>query len=147
MSPDQFQHLLSMVVPPLISEKSWTSRTPISPQEKLILTLRFLASENSQQSQSFGFRLGKATVCNAIFETTLAVWISFKSPSSEGEFIRLAKEFEREWYFPNCLGAFDRKDVAIECPRGSGSAYFNYKKNSAVQLSWLCMTPNILLHW
>ena len=142
MSPERFEHLLSIVAP-LIRKKPCNSRTPISPQERLILTLRFLASGDSQQSLSFAFRLGKATVSKAIFETTQAIWIALKNnylqcPSSENEFIKLAKEFEREWDFPNCLGALDGKHVAIECPRGSGSAYFNYKKFFSIVIMALC---------
>jgi hypothetical protein len=135
MSPERFEHLLSLVGPLI--------RKPISPQEKLILTLRFLATGDSQQSQSFAFRLGKATVSNAIFETTQAISIALKDiylqcPSSQNDFTKIAEEFEREWNFPNCLGGLDGKHVAIECPKGSGSAYFNYKNFFSIVIMGMC---------
>lgn len=78
MSPERFEHLLSIVAP-LIIKKPCNSRTPISPKERLILTLRFLASGDSQQSQLFAFRLGKTTVSNAIIETTHAIWVALSN--------------------------------------------------------------------
>lgn len=142
MSPERFEHLLSIVAP-LITKKPCNSRTPISPQERLILTLRFLASGDSQQSQSFAFRLGKTTVSNAIIETTHAIWVALsniylKCPTSENDFLRIAKVFENEWNFPNCLGALDGKHVAIECPKRSGSAFFNYKNFFSIVIMAMC---------
>jgi hypothetical protein len=82
---------------------------------------------------------------NAILETTHAIWIALsntylKCPTSVVEFARLAKEFENEWNFPNRLGALDGKHVVIECPKGSGSAYFNYKKFFSIVIIAMCDT-------
>ena len=56
MSPERFEHLLRLVAP-LISKKKTKLRIPIGPAERLYLTLRYLASGDSQQSQSFHFRI------------------------------------------------------------------------------------------
>ena len=61
MSSERFEHLLRLVAPH-ISKKKTKLRNPIGPAERLYLTLQYLASGDSQQSQSFHFRIGKATV-------------------------------------------------------------------------------------
>ena len=68
MSPERFDHLLSLVGP-LISKLATRFRNPISPSERLAVALRYLATGDSQQSQSFDFRIGKSTVSNIIRET------------------------------------------------------------------------------
>ncbi|CAB4042367.1 Hypothetical predicted protein, partial [Paramuricea clavata] len=47
---------------------------PISPAERLPLTIRFLASGSSQTSMSFTYRVGRTTVSNIIRETCCALW-------------------------------------------------------------------------
>ena len=73
MCSERFEHLLRLVAPH-ISKKETKLRNPIGPAERLYLTLRYLASGDSQQSQSFHFRIGKATVSKIIKETCAAIW-------------------------------------------------------------------------
>lgn len=61
MTPQRFEHLSSLVAP-LISKKLTKLRSSISAAERLTLTLRYLASGDSQQSQVFNFRIGRSTV-------------------------------------------------------------------------------------
>ena len=77
MSPERFQHLLSLVKP-LIEKKDTKFRKCISAAERLALTLRFLATGDSQQSLSFSFRIGKATVSKIISETCDAIYTVLK---------------------------------------------------------------------
>ena len=65
ISPERFEHLLSLVAA-YIQNKACRSRDPISPAERLVVTLRYLGTGDSQQSQSFNFRLGKSTICHII---------------------------------------------------------------------------------
>ena len=67
MSPERFDHLL-LSVTPLISKKVTKFRKSIHTNEGLALTLKFLASEESQISLSFQFRLERATVSKIISE-------------------------------------------------------------------------------
>ena len=142
MSPGRFEHLLSLVGP-LIAKEPCRSRNTVSEAERLMLTLRFLATGDSQQSCSFAFRLGKATVSKIIRETCGAIWTALsktyvKFPTTPEEWKCIAKEFYNEWNFPNCLGAIDGKHVMIECPSYGGSAYYNYKNFHSIVLLAVC---------
>lgn len=48
-------------------------------------------------------------------------------PQSVEQWLEVAREFERRWQFPHCLGAVDGKHVQIIAPPSSGSSYYNYK--------------------
>ena len=61
MSPHRFAHLLTLIEP-FITKKSTNFREPISAGKRLSLTLRFLATGESQRSLSFAYRIGSATV-------------------------------------------------------------------------------------
>ena len=80
MSPDRFDHLLSLVEPAITKQNNY--RQPISAVERLCLTIRFLASGDSQQSLSFAFRIGRSTVSGIIRETCEAIY-NILAPISE----------------------------------------------------------------
>ena len=129
MTPQRFEHLLSLVAP-LISKKSTKLRSSISEAERLNLTLRYLASGDSQQSQAFNFRIGRSTVSMIIRETCNAIWSQLRemylpTPTNPEEWKQISEEFSTLWHFPHCIGAGDGKDVVIECRKNSGSNYFN----------------------
>ena len=65
MSPERFQHLLDLVRPQ-IENKVTKFRKAISAAERLAITLRFLATGDSQQTLSFSFRVGKATASKIV---------------------------------------------------------------------------------
>ena len=104
---------------------------------------RFLATGDSQQTISFNFRVGKATVCNIIQETCEALCKVLKPnylkpPSSADEWREIAAGFETEWNFPYCLGTVDGKHVVIQAPALSGSEFFNYKGQFSIVLFAVC---------
>ena len=142
MSPESFDHLLSLVSP-LISKHTTKLREPISAAERLALTLRFLASGNSQQSMSFSYRVGRQTVSSIIKETCRAIWQVLnekylRAPNLPDDWENIAEEFMQLWNFPHCIGAIDGKHIAIECPVNSGSLYHNYKGFFSIVLLAIC---------
>ena len=134
MTPDRFNHLPTLVGP-LIAKKPCRSRNTITEAERLMVTLRYLATGEAQQTQAFYFRLGKATVSKIVRETCQALWEALnktyvKTPSTTNDWKNIAKEFNEEWNFPHCLGAIDGKHIMIECPENGGPKH-NWTLSSA----------------
>lgn len=131
MSPERMDHLLSMVGP-LISKRDTNFRKAIPAQERLMLTLRFLASGDSQISLTYLFRMGKKTVSRIIGETCIAIHSVlvgkyFNVPESPEQWRKIANDFEELWNFPHVIGDIDGKHVRIQAPNKSGSLCHNYK--------------------
>ena len=69
-------------------------RQPTCVKERLAVTLRYLASGNSQQSLGWAHRIGKATISRIIKETTNAIWEVFKPPQEVADWKSIFKEFK-----------------------------------------------------
>ncbi|CAL1596137.1 unnamed protein product [Knipowitschia caucasica] len=112
-------------------------RLSISAKERLVLTLRFLATGESFTSLNFQFRVGKSTISQIVSETCEALYRVLakdylKTPTTEEEWLDIAQEFHQKWQFPHCLGALDGKHINILPPAHSGSIYRNYKGRFSV---------------
>lgn len=101
-------------------------RKAITPEERLALTLRFLATGNSQQSLSFSFRIGKATVsrimaetCDTIYEVLKDAYLSV--PKTKDDWLKISQDFEEKWNMPHTVGCIDGKHIRIECPKLTGT--------------------------
>ena len=142
MTPERFDHLLGLVRTKI--EKNDTNfRKAIKAEERLALTLRFLASGESQQSLSYSFRIGRTTVSNIITETCAAVFEALKepylkAPSSPEEWKAVSRKFEEVWNFPHAIGAIDGKHIRIQCPKLTGTLYHNYKGFFSIVLLAVC---------
>ena len=67
MSPERLDHPLSIVGPRLV--KDCRSREPISPGERLAVTIRFLASGDSQRSLFYAYRISCSSLSRILSET------------------------------------------------------------------------------
>ena len=61
MSPDVFDHM-AQLLQPVIQKQNTNFRQPIFVKERLVVTLRCLASGDLQQSLGWTHRIGKATI-------------------------------------------------------------------------------------
>ncbi|XP_029344031.1 uncharacterized protein LOC103309790 [Acyrthosiphon pisum] len=118
MSQSQFYVLLTKIQPK-IQKQNTTFREAISPKEKLMVCLRFLATGDSFQTISFSYRLGHSTVhyivkevCKAIVDELLA---EVMPQPKEKDWEKISDDFWKMWNFHNCLGALDGKHVDIFC--------------------------------
>ena len=142
MSPEGFEALLR-IVGPRITKEDTNFRQCVPPVERLAITLRYLATGDSQASLSFAFRRGRSTITNILRETCGEIWnmlspIYLKAPSSTEDWRAIAEQFDERWNFPGCIGALDGKHIGIECPRNMGSAFYNYKNFHSVVLLAMC---------
>ena len=67
MTPQRLKHLL-LLVEPYLKRTTSSMSEPISAAERLVLTLWFLASADSQQSLCFSFRISQAAICTTLSE-------------------------------------------------------------------------------
>ncbi|XP_050307686.1 uncharacterized protein LOC126744353 [Anthonomus grandis grandis] len=121
-----------------VTELDTNMRQAISANERLALTLRFLATGRSFEDLNFSTIISPTTlseivmeVCNAIIEL-LADYI--KIPLTGDEWEKIAKDSGAKWQFWNCLGAIDGKHVHIIKPANFGSRYYNYKGTHSIVL-------------
>ncbi|XP_018299908.1 uncharacterized protein, partial [Mycetomoellerius zeteki] len=138
MNSTLFEDLLEKVTP-FIKKQDTHLRQSISPAERLSLTLRHLATGESQESLRLTFRIGQSTISGIIKEVcTVIIHILredyLRMPSCEDEWRVVANDFGHRWNFYNCLGAMDGKHFKIDPPLQSGSLYYNYKDSFSVVL-------------
>jgi len=111
-----FEELLKLVGP--VIAKEHVVRDPISPETRLHITLRFLASGDSMKSLSYDFRVGHNTISKIVSETCEAIWNCLKDTvfliDNEESWQSVADEFEQLLNCPNCIGAIDGKHVIIQ---------------------------------
>ncbi|KAM4022315.1 uncharacterized protein ACNLHF_027482 [Anomaloglossus baeobatrachus] len=104
----------------------------ISPEERLLVTLRYLATGQSISSLHFEFILGRSTIGKIILHTCTVLWETLRHhvmqlPSTQ-EWMHTSDEFLEKTVFPNCIGAIDGKHIRVKKPPNSASRYFNYHK-------------------
>ncbi|XP_051164962.1 uncharacterized protein LOC127283891 [Leptopilina boulardi] len=141
MSTSTYENLLLKVGHKL---QSCPTRTDvITPSEKLIVTLRYLATGESFTSLSRQFRMGIKTIQIFIPETLKALWTTLQPevlvlPTTPDAWMTLINNFNEKWQFPNCYGAMDGKHVLMQGQPGTGSDYYNYKNFHSIVLLAMC---------
>ncbi|XP_041982633.1 protein ANTAGONIST OF LIKE HETEROCHROMATIN PROTEIN 1-like [Aricia agestis] len=137
MSSETFNMLLTMVKP-YISKMNTKMRQSINAEERLIATLRFLATGQSFEDLKFPTRISPQSLGVIIPETSKYICLVLKDciklPSSIEEWQEIARGYESRWHFPNCGGAIDGKHIRIRKPANSGSYYYNYKHYFSIVL-------------
>ncbi|CAH2088918.1 unnamed protein product [Euphydryas editha] len=137
MSLHKFNELVQ-IMQPYIKREDTLFRKAIGVEEKLMVTMRYLATGDSFKTIAESFRLGYTTVQEIIHTTCPALWevlskMVMPIPDEE-KWKKIEKEFNEKWNYPNCIGALDGKHVEILSPPKSGSLYFNYKKFFSIVL-------------
>ncbi|KAK3920137.1 Protein ALP1-like [Frankliniella fusca] len=146
LDPDEFYRFFRMTVncfdcllekvEPFITKRS--NRKSVSAGERLAITLRYLASGDSQSSLSYLFRLSNQAISKIVTETTSVIWYALKpivfEEINEDFWRRKAAEFEAMWQFPMCVGAIDGKHCSFQKFPMRGSEFYNYKGTNSIIL-------------
>ncbi|XP_050300092.1 putative nuclease HARBI1 [Anthonomus grandis grandis] len=137
MSRDSFLVLLYKLEP-LIAKQNTKFRESITPEEKLIITLRYFATGLSFKQLSFHFMRGDSTIGRIVEEVSDSIWECLREEympvPNEEIWIATAKRFNDLWNLPNCVVSIEGKHIRINCPAKSESAFYNYKNYFFIQL-------------
>ncbi|XP_044157454.1 protein ANTAGONIST OF LIKE HETEROCHROMATIN PROTEIN 1-like [Bufo gargarizans] len=131
MTVESFDQLLQRIST-RIERQDTRFRRAISPAERLMVTIRFLATGESLSSLHYQYRMGISTISSIVQDTCRALWEvlcedCIPHPTTQ-QWLQIADKFLETCQFPNCVGAVDGKHIRIVKPSGSGSEFFNYKK-------------------
>ena len=115
MSPERFDYLAGLMRDKITRKHH--VRHPISPEERLAMTLHYLARDDSQHSLGFIFKLGRSTVNGKINEVYEELWNALsdyvKPLTSVYDWKKISADFNELWNVSHCLGALDGKHVGI----------------------------------
>ena len=124
---------------PKITNKTTRFRLPISLEEKLDITLRFLVTGETNKGIMYQYRVCEVSVsrfmpevCQVIIESFMEGYMSLSD--FKEKWLSAAKEFEEKWQFPSCVGAIDGKHVPLINPFNTALTYFNYKSFFSIVL-------------
>ncbi|CAJ0967355.1 unnamed protein product [Ranitomeya imitator] len=141
------------VLRPYLLRQDTCMRLSISPEERLLVTLRFLATGHSYSSLHFEFLLGTSTISGIVRSTCDVIWDKLKSrlmpQPNKQDWLRIAQGFMEATEFPNCIGALDGP-ASVEvstasdtcssgCVVGVGSAWASVSNAEATASQhWIC---------
>ncbi|XP_060859640.1 uncharacterized protein LOC132951195 [Metopolophium dirhodum] len=149
VSFELFNYILNAIKEDIRRRPSNRIKKPISPEEKLSVTLRFLATGESYRSLAFQFRISHSWISTIIREVLVAICHRLKNIAipepTQCSLSKVANDFYEMWNFPNCCGAIDGKHIRIVCPDNSGSLFFNYKSFFSIVLLALVDANNKFL--
>ncbi|VDI32446.1 Hypothetical predicted protein [Mytilus galloprovincialis] len=150
VDPTMFQEIVNRLTPRLQKKDTWY-RKALPVGLKVAITLRYLATGDSYHSLMYLFRVPHNTISNLVVQVCEAIISEYaedviNTPTEEAEWLAISQEFSDMWQFHHVLGALDGKHVAIKCPAGGGSKYYNYKGFHSIVLMGL-VDANYKFKW
>ncbi|XP_069582609.1 uncharacterized protein [Ranitomeya imitator] len=132
-----FDMLLEILRPGLTYQDT-RMRKAISAEERLLLTLRFLATGLSYAGLHLEFLIGRSTISGIVRKTCFQIWeklhdVVMPEPKQE-DWLKIASGFKDTCDVPNCIAAVDGKHIRVRKPPNSGSQFYNYKQFFSVVL-------------
>ena len=110
MLPPTFDYVVE-AIKPVVERATTNFRKPISVEERLMVTLRYLATGIQFRQLAFSFRISRSSISQIVKEVCKAIWtalvVKHMPEPSEENFRSIAQGFWDRWQFPNCIGCID----------------------------------------
>ena len=131
VNPAMFREIVDRLTVRLQKKDTWYRKAP-PVAFKIAITLRHLATGDSYHSLMYSFRVAHNTISIVVAEVCEAIIAEYaedviNTPTEKDEWRNIARQFSAARQFHHVLRALDGKHIAIKCPPGEGSQYFNYK--------------------
>ena len=102
-------NLIIEKVSPIITKQDTNYRQSISAEQRLMVTLRYLATGSSMTQLHYDWCISVAALSSIIPETCEAIYTALKgeylkTPATQEEWKVIAKQMEDSWNFPNAIG-------------------------------------------
>lgn len=111
---------------PRLQKKTTNCRKPLPPGLKLAITLRYMATGSGCPPTPSSVLCHKCVKCvKVIYDHYHET--SFKCPTTENGWKKVAQGLSDKWNFHHCCGCIDGKHMRLQAPPHSGSVYYNYK--------------------
>lgn len=106
------------------------------------MSLRYLATGNSQKDIALEFLVGFTTACNVIRETLIVMWdvltIKYLPEPDTNVWLKSAELNMDRYQVPLCCGFIDGKHIKCRNLPHHGTQLFNYKKEFSLVLLAIC---------
>lgn len=134
-----FQDICSSLSDSLSRNQMSLRQDVLSVEEKVALTLRFLATGDSYSSLQLTFLIESSTICKVVVQVCDAIRtnlgpLHLKPPRTREEWLLISDRFMNQWQFPHTLGSVDGKHIEINKPQRAGSQYWCYKGFNSIVL-------------
>ncbi|XP_069619986.1 uncharacterized protein [Ranitomeya imitator] len=130
--------ILLEILRPGITYQDTRMRKAISAEERLLLTLRFLTTGLSFAGLHLEILIGRSTISGIVRSTCRHIWDRLKDlvmpEPKQADWQKIARGFQDNCDFPNCIRAVDGKHIRVRKPPNSGSQFYNYKQFFSVVL-------------
>ena len=115
MNEETFEELLQRVRP-YLTKQTTRLRKPIPAEQKLAITLCYMATGEDSESLMFHFRVHSTTISQSVPYVSYIIYKTLENdymclPSSEDEWLQLCENTFSRWNFPNVWGAIDGKHI------------------------------------
>lgn len=130
VTPKIFYCVLEHISSELTTAPNNRVPNPISAEQMLCVTLRYMATGESHTSLSYSFRISRSWIGNIIKKVLCVLKIKLffaLPPPTKEQFESNGAQFGEKWNFPNVMGCLDGKHIRVQCPSRTGSLYYNYK--------------------
>nr|CAI5859362.1 unnamed protein product [Callosobruchus analis] len=146
MSKECYTHLVETLAP-AIHYVDTNMRECVTAEERILITLRYLATGCTFVALGLYFCRGETTVGQIVSETATIIWnqlkIAYMPCPTHDRWMSIAQRFQAIWNLPNCIGALDGKHIRIEKLPNTGSTNFNYKSYHSIVLLGCCDADGI----